>query len=599
MLNRLPNNKGRALLTGLRRGWSGLRVLLALTVLLVAAAGQAGAQDEDFDYKSQTLRVGVWMEDKQDGEVLQKGEKFSVGFQANQDAYAVVYHIDTDGVVSVLWPRSRFDDGFVFGTHEYLLPVSGARRLVSGASPGEGYVEAIVSSYPFDLRDLELDFHHEYTDNPLNFRVAGDPFLAMNEVNYVVTGLKDSEDFVVTNYLSYYVHEKVDHPRFLCNQCHLEEDVAYHPYQDKCTLEIQYDYGWNNNWYDTYGYYPVYSNPVYVYVDPWTWRPWVNFWYDPWYTCAPTWGWGWGWGYGCYTWCDSPYYWGNCYNYYDRGYRRYGPLDRNYAASGTRTKTREYSRVTSLVGKEAPSDSQRSAMRARSTVVDGRTAVDRSNDARFRGTDRTVRERTRIETNVQVRGNSGLRIRDNTTVRGPDDSGRSAVRHTAGGRNSSPSLTPVSRGNTRSDRGHTAVRANQPSGSRDSADKPASSRVRSNRPSTGDRTIKTVEPHKKGTRIWNSGQGGSSSDRTGRTPTVNSGSRNRSSDTPSRSNVRSRSGGSENRSTVRPPARTKSSGGSRATTPKAQPKPKSGGSTKSSPPQKSSGGKSGGSRRRG
>ena len=50
--------------------------------------------------------------------------------------------------------------------------------MASGET-GEGYVEAIVSSYPFDLRDLELDFHHERDADQLDFYVEI-PFLIQN-----------------------------------------------------------------------------------------------------------------------------------------------------------------------------------------------------------------------------------------------------------------------------------------------------------------------------------------------------------------------------------------------------------------------------------
>ncbi|RLA55660.1 MAG: hypothetical protein DRR04_14620, partial [Gammaproteobacteria bacterium] len=151
-------------------------------------SGDQQRQESDFDYASNSLRVEVWV-DKPQNEIYRKGEDLGVGFQSNQDAYAVVYRIDTEGVVTVLWPRSRFDDGFIFGGHEYQMPVSGAARLRVSTREGEGIVEAVVSQYPFDLRSLELDFHHEHTAEKYDFRVAGDPFLAMNEVNYAVTGL--------------------------------------------------------------------------------------------------------------------------------------------------------------------------------------------------------------------------------------------------------------------------------------------------------------------------------------------------------------------------------------------------------------------------
>lgn len=614
MLNLIQHTKTR----GKRFPGIGKKGQLAVLVILAFVSlnfGSALAQDQPqpaaedgFDYSSQTLRVGVWMVGKEEGDVLQKGEKFTVGFQANQDAYTVVYHIGAEGVVSVLWPRSRFDDGFVFGGHEYLLPVSGERRLVASAETGEGFVEAIVSSYPFDLRDLELDFHHEFTDKPWNFQVTGDPFLAMNEVNFVVTGLEDSGDYVITNHLSYYVHQAVDHPRFLCGQCHFEEDVAYHPYADTCTLDITYDYGWSNSWYDNYGYYPVYSNPVYVYVDPWTYRPWVNFWYDPWYTCAPGWGWGWGWGYSCYSWGNSPYYGGGCYDYYGNGYNRYGPLDRSYAANGSRVKSQEYGRVSGLIDKNGPSDRDRNAMKTRTTLSDNRgttrttssrTGETRSADSRFQSTERTSRTRTQIETGSQLRSNSGLQIKDTTRARAGGDPSRAAVRHTAGGSTSRATMTPVRRANTGSTSNNSRLRANTPTGnsSRSSSpsvnssrtDKPASARVRSGNNSSGSRTIKTVEPRKKGTRVWNTRPESQSQSRSSRSPSVKSGSRTRQpSVSPNRSSGSKKSSSSSKSrgsTSVKSGGSSKSSGGSRGSS--------SGGSRGGG--SKSSGGSRGGS----
>ena len=591
---------------------NGIKNLIGLCALLVLLAAPVAAQttdttsqdkarsavpvepayDDDFDYGSQSLRVGVWMQGKEDGDVLQKGEKFGVGFQTNQDAYAVVYRIDTEGEVTVLWPRSRFDDGFVFGGHEYQLPVPGKRRLVAGGEAGEGFVEAIVSSYPFDLRELELDFHHEYTDEPYRFQVAGDPFLAMNEVNYVITGMEDSGDYVVTNYIGYYVHHKVDHPRYLCNQCHFEDDVAYHPYNDSCTLEISYDHDWGNSWYDKYGYYPVYYQPVYVYYDPWTWNPWVNWWYYPRYICAPTWGWGWNRHHTYWAWYDSPYYWGDCYDYFDRHHngpdRRYRPLDRNYAANHVRTKDREYGRVSSLISRKGPEDLQRRAIKDRNRV-----GGSRPDDLRTSLRDRKPRSTSELRVNTRVGDTGGtrggLRIRDNTRVRTGD---REAVRHVSGGADRPAQMVPA-RGRDSRSGGSTVIRgpqslsrgSNTSPSLRRGADKPNSSnsevRTRTGNTNRGDssvrkptrkptqdpdrsgRTIKPVEPRRKGTRIWNSRSQDSTSGRGERTPSVRS----------------SRSSSSNRKTTVRPNTSTRSSSNSRKAP--SVSKPRSGSSSSS------------------
>jgi uncharacterized protein DUF4384 len=501
--------------------------------------------------------------------VYRRGEHQSIGFQTNGDAYAVVYRIDTEGLVTILWPRSRLDDGFVFGAHEYALPVSGANRIQVSGGEGLGYVEAIVSSYPFDLRDLEIDFHHERRSEHFDFYVAGDPFLAMNEINFAVTGLEDSADYVVTNYASYYVHKKVDHPRYLCNQCHVDDSVAYDPYDDHCTLEISYDFGWSNNWYDSYGYYPVYSHPAYVYIDPWTWSPWVNYWYYPSYRCPPVYGYRW--GYNAYAWYDSPYYWGDSHTYWNSGHRRYRPLGHIYDGQPLR-KTREYSGISSLVQSRLLDKNQRAAMKTRTPLnttkirggVVAKDGLRNATGAAFKGERPAVRTRPNLS-NGSTRGQKsrpGLRVREN--IRGGTNV-RPAVRHTAGGSKSRPSLNPVS-GTTptvRGERGNTGVRGDRPVPQR-GGDLKGNSRGNQS-------TIKPVEPRKKGTRVWNRGSYNS-----GGNGTKDSGS----------------SKGSVRESRTSEPKRSGSQ------TVKPRPSKRTGGSSKiNSNPRKSSSGSSGSSKR--
>ncbi len=478
-----------------------LTVMGMIASVSVLAANEAPGST--FDYGQVELRAGIWV-DKGADEVYQGGERMTVGFQVNQDSYAVVYRIDTEGLVTILWPRSRMDDGFVFAGHEYQVPMPGSAPLQVGGEEGEGFVEIVASVYPFDLRELEIDFHGESRRDPYIYEVAGDPFLAMNEINYAVTGLEDTADYVVTNYASYYVHRKVDHPRYLCSQCHVDDDRQYDPYRDRCTLDIEYDYGWSNRWYDTYGYYPVYAQPVYVYIDPWNSRPWVNFWYWPSYVCGPTLGYTW---YSdCWAWSYSPYYYGDVYTYYDGGGRRYRPLT---PGDGNRTarKTREYSRVTPLVQKEGPDARQRSAMTRRTpgndpgsrtrvpAVGGGGTTVPRGN---FRGEPPVISTGPVVVDPGRRNLKPGLRIREPGVAAGDSRSRtRSDYRHVAGDRVEKPSLRPV----------ESPTRVRTPATPRGTGTPGTVRRVGRPTPSRepSSRTIKPVEPRRRGTRIWNSG----------------------------------------------------------------------------------------------
>ena len=473
--------------------WLLLAVCVSGALAMTAAA--ADQDNADYDYANVDLRVDLWL-DREPGAIYRKGEEQSVGFMVNADAYVVVYRIDTEGLVDVLWPRSRLDDGFVFGGHEYLLPVTGDRKLHVTSAEGEGFVEAIVSRYPFDLRDVEIDFHHENTTDNYETYVAGDPFLAINEVNYLITGLEESTDFVITGNVHYYVHREVDHPRYLCNQCHVDDDVAYHPYRDTCKLDINVDYGWYNNWYDRYGYGPVYYNPVYVYVDPWTGYPWVNFWYDPWYRCPPLGGWVRPWP--VYVWCYSPHYGGNCWTHTGGGHTRYRPLGNRPPDDGTRTKTREYDRVSPLVANGSP-DADAGRTKTPRTIgnrdprvaqrpqMAGSSAV---RGAGYSGEARVEHSRGGVAGSVRAESQDGMRIRGSRTgnIRIRDGAGSSTRRD-----GKTPTLRHVRTGTSGTRREGDATRMS-----------PAPDR-RGEAAQRGTRSIKTVEPRKKGTRIWRSG----------------------------------------------------------------------------------------------
>lgn len=548
-------------------------VSLALGVV-TAKAQDASLQDAMnrgwSGYEQQPLRVNVW-HDREDGETYGKGESVRLHFETNHDAYAVVYRIDAEGEVDVLWPRSRLDDGFVFAHHTYNLPAPGSRRIRTSGEEGIEYVQVIVSAYPFDLRGLDIDFHHEVEDEPRNYYVAGDPFLAMNDVNFEVTGLEDPEDFVVTNYTSWYVGRPVDHPRYLCSQCH-DDDMDWHPYDDSCTITIRHDYGWGNEWYPTYGYYPAYHYPVYYYVDPWSYRPWINYWYRPWYTW-PRYTFAWSWGWDPYCWSYSPYWSGDVWVRYKSGSRRHRPLSK-----GTRYRevadNSDYRHPRSLVKNPRPTSDVRETMERREKLVktDGRRPEGgKPTRESYANVAPAKRKPTTFTKPARTESRTGIRV---------------------------PTRYP----NTTSGE---AVRRGTDKPARPSSSSPGV-QVRPDPRRGGERDtprVQPVEPRSRGSRIWNGGstgtravkpKPGTSSQQPSRTPTVkprsmkgsdrpavkpstnrSSGSSNRSKGTTSSSSKGSsvrKSGGSKSS-----PARSNSSGSSRSSGSRSSGSSKSGG----------------------
>lgn len=298
-------------------------VLLLAGLVVGASTAQAGSgssraavaflQGSDVDVVAQQaaepnrdIRVHVW-HGREDDATYRRSEPLEVYFRTNADMYVVVYRLDTDGQVEVLWPTSRFDDGFVYGNHTYSLPRPGSpTRLRTSDIRGVEYVQAIASEYPFDLRRLGIDFRFDPDDRgEYRYAVSGDPFLAVNDINYAITGLEEDADYIVTDWAHVYVESQVDYPRYTCRQCH-DQSQGYHPYVDTCTtVNVYNDWGWHRSWYNRFGWYPLYYEPPYYYWDVVYSRP---YWY-PYYPIAYTWP---TFGvyvrpYPVYWWFDSPY----------------------------------------------------------------------------------------------------------------------------------------------------------------------------------------------------------------------------------------------------------------------------------------------------
>jgi hypothetical protein len=252
---------------------------------------------------AQPLSVEVWT-DKGNEAVYQPGEQLFVSVQSNLDAHLLLYEIDAEGRVTVLFPIEGFED-IVEGGKPYDIPdaQTGLELVVQGPT-GQGYVVAIVSRQPFEplpwyLRPFDaqaeaLGYHgvaDEEEGVTADGKIVGDPFVAMEKIRRRVVTDDQNPDAFATSYTTYYAHEAVKYPRYMCYDCHRPGHwqwwAGFDPYYATCsafTFQINYGWYWGPGYW--FGYVPRYA-----------------------YVCQPGYGWGghyWysGWS-GWNTWCAT------------------------------------------------------------------------------------------------------------------------------------------------------------------------------------------------------------------------------------------------------------------------------------------------------
>ena len=248
------------------KGW-GAVLLLGLSALARPAMGSA-------------LSVELWTDRGRDA-VYQPGDAMAIDARVSHDAYLLIYEIDAEGYVHVLFPDPR-DGGMVEGGSKIRLPASDSDLdLVVQGPVGQGYVVAIASAEPFldlpwylrsrDGQAEEIGYHGRPDDEEdgvtAEGRIVGDPFVGMERIRRRV--LEDPEDSYsfATAYTTYFVHHEVRYPRYICYDCHRSGQWAwwdgFDPYYTRCSVfdfRVNWSWGWGPRYW--YGFVPYY---VYVY----------------------------------------------------------------------------------------------------------------------------------------------------------------------------------------------------------------------------------------------------------------------------------------------------------------------------------------------
>jgi hypothetical protein len=189
--------------------------------------------------------VEIWT-DRGTGSVYVPGERVDVFMQPAYDCFVIVYDIDTDGNVRLLFPYDSRDDGFVRGGQVYRLGMSGyGGYRVTGPS-GVEYVHVLSSFKPFrpvywhgqaGYAAYSLDAtwrgFSDYWGAAVPPRVYGDPFVAMQSIDEFICYDALEAGIAFADFTYFYVEHRVSYPRYLCYDCHGYQP-AFHPYVDVC-----------------------------------------------------------------------------------------------------------------------------------------------------------------------------------------------------------------------------------------------------------------------------------------------------------------------------------------------------------------------------
>lgn len=237
----------------------------------VLAAARAGAQPGG---------VRVWVDNHRD--FFRSSDRLRVRVRSEYDAYLAVFHIDTNGDVDILFPRSEHDDGWVERGRTLTLGSRGRYDYLNvRGGHGVGYVMAVALEEPLELwrvRDLYRPRFAGWDDGR---SIYGDPFYAMDEIVRAVVP-ETSYGYESVDYYTYHMGRRYDYPRYACYDGYGDwyNDYSYSYYgRSRCdrvrviliNRPWYYDtYRWRGSrrvYYDRYYYRTARNRPLHGYKE--------------------------------------------------------------------------------------------------------------------------------------------------------------------------------------------------------------------------------------------------------------------------------------------------------------------------------------------
>ena len=226
----LGSDAGRRDALGMKVAEMASLVALAATV---AGRGELSALQAAASPES-AIEARIWLDRGADA-VLQPGDEARVYYRASVDAYMLLFHIDTDGVLRLLRPGAPDEALRARGGRDYRLLFPNSDHWVVDEDPGVGYFFVLASDSPFEFDRLnEETVAGGWTSAPGSNRIRQDPYVTVNDFKQALLPGAEEGAYAV-DFAVYYVGQAYSYPRFLCYQCHTEYPFAdWNPYQQTC-----------------------------------------------------------------------------------------------------------------------------------------------------------------------------------------------------------------------------------------------------------------------------------------------------------------------------------------------------------------------------
>jgi hypothetical protein len=168
------------------------------------------------------------------GELYRSGEEIRLSFQTTKDAYVIVYDLDAEGNVQLLYPEDGHPVASV-GRMMFFLPVPGKNvHWTAGGTTGVEYIHAVAVTDRSRINEDELYFlaRNDRLSDEKRFCVDLDPYLAFNMIDEeLVSGAENAPP--ATDFTYFYINKRVEYPRYLCSKCHSPQKLP-DPYAMEC-----------------------------------------------------------------------------------------------------------------------------------------------------------------------------------------------------------------------------------------------------------------------------------------------------------------------------------------------------------------------------